>query len=187
MIIDEKNAIVEIVARSMKTDYENSDMLADEVLEFETTSHANTIVGKRYITRLEDIVSGLNDDTTCVLCTKLPSKNKVVCATCQEQISALPADYEPDIRTLRDKKANKEHSRSGAAKTATSTGKRDNSRYNSYVDDLLKNIEANIDGLARQRNLRHVEKLVIVAISLGVVNLIGLFAVLFAIIGLYGV
>lgn len=198
---NEKRVVEEICAMSINTDYSDFEDL-ENILSIvnRKTYFKESIFGKRYIERLNNLQSGVTF-TDCVLCGN-DALNQVICTTCIQKVSDLrrrrseatvlvtptyvesattPAPQQNVVEAPTEDVATMNNTQQPVEQPAVDTHSvvpKDISKDISEdisIEELFKDMDDSLLQLASQSTAKSIKRLTWINIGLSVVNLIMIF------------
>ena len=153
---DEKKAILLIVktAAQLKTDDINE---LSAVLGYakESKLFTETVFGKRFIQRLEELKKKTDYEHKCILCGH--PVTGIICNTCLEQLlPAVEKEYAGDISVEAKEESQNTFGEQPARTHLNKTEQNQEPEW--LMDELVKNLDSSMDHLANQKSVQNLEK-----------------------------
>lgn len=86
--IQMKKEVTEIFRFNERIDYTSTDEVSEAISFFKNNKLNQTPVGKKYVSKLQDIVDGKGTASSCVICNQA-TKHGMVCNACKAKLSKL--------------------------------------------------------------------------------------------------
>ena len=173
---DEKKAILLIVktAAQLKTDDINE---LNAVLGYakESKLFTETVFGKRFIQRLEELKKKTDYEHKCILCGH--PVTGIICNTCLEQLlPSVEKEYAGDISVEAKEESQNTFGEQPARTHLNKTEQNQEPEW--LMDELVKNLDSSMDHLANQKSVQNLEKIMYALLFLCVFNMVGMILIL---------
>ena len=130
----------------------------------ESKLFTETVFGKRFIQRLEELKKKTDYEHKCILCGH--PVTGIICNTCLEQL--LPAEAKEESQNT-----------FGEQPARTHLNKTEQNQEPEWLmDELVKNLDSSMDHLANQKSVQNLEKIMYALLFLCVFNMVGMILIL---------